>query len=117
VPLEATACNHMSSPTPLHPLVPYLRRQFPRRFHCLPHAGRARQCRWYVRSIALPSVPLYRLILDPISLLARTLKGNDIPTLLDAIMQLLPLDETAPPAMVMGMVSTLIISLQSFPSL
>jgi L-fucose mutarotase/ribose pyranase (RbsD/FucU family) len=32
-------------------------------------------------------------------------KGNDIPTLLNAIMQLLPLDETAPPAMVMGMVS------------
>ncbi len=30
--------------------------------------------------------------------------GNDIPTLLSAILQLLPLDETAPPAMVMGMV-------------
>jgi len=54
---------------------------------------------------------LFRLILDPISLLAHTPKGNDIPTLLDAIMQLLPLDETAPPAMVMGMVSSLLISL------
>lgn len=30
--------------------------------------------------------------------------GQDIPTLLNAILQLLPLDETAPPAMVMGMV-------------
>jgi L-fucose mutarotase/ribose pyranase (RbsD/FucU family) len=30
--------------------------------------------------------------------------GHDIPTLLTAILQLLPLDQTAPPAMVMGMV-------------
>lgn len=32
-----------------------------------------------------------------------SLDGNDIPTILNCIMQLLPLDETAPPAMVMGM--------------
>lgn len=31
--------------------------------------------------------------------------GNDIPSLLTAIMNLLPLDETAPPAILMGMVS------------
>ncbi len=33
-----------------------------------------------------------------------TLPGHDIPTLLKAILQLLPLDQTAPSAMVMGMV-------------
>ena len=31
------------------------------------------------------------------------LDGNDIPNILNAVLQLLPLDETAPPAMVMGM--------------
>ena len=31
------------------------------------------------------------------------LDGNDIPSILEAVLQLLPLDETAPPAMVMGM--------------
>jgi L-fucose mutarotase/ribose pyranase (RbsD/FucU family) len=32
------------------------------------------------------------------------LPGNDIPTILKAVLQLLPLDETAPPCILMGMV-------------
>jgi hypothetical protein len=43
-------------------------------------------------------------------------KGNDIPTLLTAIMQLLPLDETAPPAIVMEMVSVSIVPPFLYPA-
>lgn len=43
-------------------------------------------------------------LFNPQALILRPVTGHDIPTLLKAILQLLPLDETAPPAMVMGMV-------------